>query len=111
MAARLMVSVTALSLVACSGPGSGPGLVEGFLPACYGPGPNTNLTPTRIVEVYLNSKLIKSQAFRSDRDHQRYEFELAPGAYEVKGPGIAPIRVQIKSSERVTADLPIPPCV
>jgi hypothetical protein len=64
-----------------------------------------------VVEVYQNGNLVKRHAFRSDNDHQHYEFELAPGSYDIKGPGIAPIPVRVKSGEYVTADLPIPPCL
>jgi hypothetical protein len=62
---------------------SGPGTVGGLLPECYGPGPDMNLTPSRVAEVYQNTELVKRQAFRSDHDHQHYEFALAPGSYDI----------------------------
>ncbi|WP_132189469.1 MULTISPECIES: hypothetical protein [Kribbella] len=61
--------------------------------------------------MYQNGNLVRRQTFRSDKDHQQYEFELAPGNYDIKGPGIAPIPVRVKSGEYVTADLPIPLCL
>jgi hypothetical protein len=70
-----------------------------------------NLTPSRVVEVYQDGKLVRRQSFRSDNHHGEYEFELAPGNYDVKGPGIAAIHAQIKSREHTTVDLPIPPCL
>lgn len=111
LAASLFAGVAALTLAACAAQPSGPGTAGGLLPSCYGPGPDHNLTPSRLVEVYQSGNLVRRHAFRSDKDHQHYEFELAPGSYDIKGPGIAPIPVRVKSGEYVTADLPIPQCV
>jgi hypothetical protein len=105
----LIVGLAVATFAACGGPDK-PGSVGGFLPPCYGPGPDLNLTPTRVVEVYQDGNLVKRQAFRSDGNHKTYEIELPPGRYEVKGPGIEPIPVRIESGHRVTVDLPLPPC-
>jgi hypothetical protein len=88
-----------------------PGSVGGLLPACHGPGPDLNLAPTRVIEVYLDGDLVQRQTFRNDRDHQTYEIELPPGRYDVKGPGIPPIPVQVESGQRATVDLPLPQCL
>src|SRR5262245_23455644 len=110
LSGTLIVGAALVALAAFGGPEK-PGSVGGFLPACYGPGPEMNLAPSRVVEVYQDRDLVKRQAFRNDRDHQYYEIELPPGRYDVKGPGIAPIPVRIESGERVTVDLPLPTCV
>jgi hypothetical protein len=111
LSASVFAGVGALALAACTAQPSGAGTVGGMLPSCYGPGPDMNLTPSRVVEVYQNGNLVKRQTFRSDKDHQHYEFELPPGSYDIKGPGIAPIPVRVKSGGQVTADLPIPQCL
>lgn len=105
-----IVGLALVTSAACGGPEK-PGSLTGLLPACYGPKPDLNLTPTRVVEVYRDGELVKRQAFRNDRDHQRYEIELPPGRYDVKGPGIAPIPVRIESGQHVTVDLPLPQCL
>lgn len=111
LAAALVLGSAAVSLAACATPPSVPGTVGGILPACYGPGVDMNLTPSRVVEVYQDGMLVKRQSFRSDKHHTEYKFELSPGTYDVKGPGIAAIHAQVKSGEHTTVDLPIPPCL
>ncbi len=110
-AAALLVGTSTVSLAACGARATGPGTVGGFLPSCYGPGPDLNLTPSRVVTVYQDGKLVKSQAFHSDDDHQHYEFELAPGSYDIKDQWTPPIHVQVKSGEHTTADLPTFSCL
>jgi hypothetical protein len=106
----LIVGLVLVSFTACGGPDK-PGTVGGLLPACYGPGPDLNLSPTRVVEVYQHGDLVKRQTFRNDREHMTYVIELPPGKYDVKGPGIDAIPVRIKSGQRATLDLPLPQCV
>ena len=105
-----LVGLALVAFAACGGPGKS-GSVGGLLPACYGPGPDRNLAPIRVVEVYQDGDLVKRQAVHNDRDHQTYEIELPPGRYDVKGPAIAPIPVRIESGQRVTVDLPLPVCL
>jgi hypothetical protein len=105
-----IVGLALMMFTACGGPAR-PGTVGGLLPACYGPGPDLNLSPTRVVEVYQHGVLVRRQTFRNDRDHMTYEIELPPGKYDVKGPGIAPIPVRIKSGRRAILDLPLPQCL
>jgi hypothetical protein len=111
LSAAVVAGVGALALAACTAQPSGAGTVGGMLPSWYGPGPDMNLAPSRVVEVYQNGNLVKRQAFRSDKDHQHYEFELPPGHYDIKGPEIAPIPVRVKSGQHAAADLPIPQCL
>jgi hypothetical protein len=88
LTASVVAGVAALALAACTAQPSGPGTVGGLLPSCYGPGPDLNLTPSRVVEVYQKGDLVKRETFRSDKDHQHYEFELAPGRYDIRSQGL-----------------------
>jgi hypothetical protein len=111
LAAVAAIGAVILSLGACDAPATHPGTVGGDLPTCYGPGPDLNLTPTRVVEVRQAGKLVTREAFRSDHTHLTYELELAPGEYDLAIPGHESIHVQVRSGERTVADLPVTPCL
>lgn len=81
------------------------------MPACYGPGPDLNLIPTRSIEVYRDGTLVKNETFPSDRDHQTYELTLPAGRYSLKVSGIAPIEVRVSPHQHAVLDLPLPACL
>jgi len=108
------VILAACVLVGCGDTAPTPtqnGLVVGALPACYGPGPDLNLTPTRLVQATRDGKVVKEQVFPSDNDHQTYELSLPPGEYNISVPGVRAVRVTVRPGQTSTADIPIPACV
>jgi hypothetical protein len=58
LAGTLPVVVAAVFLVTCGAQDPEPGKVGGCLPPCYGAGPDLNLTPSRVLEVYQDGKLV-----------------------------------------------------
>ncbi|HEV2888886.1 MAG TPA: hypothetical protein VGX28_00760 [Frankiaceae bacterium] len=114
---RRVAGVLLVLAVGCGSDASPParapraGTLVGDIPRCYGPGPDLNLRPTPAVEVRRDGAVVTSATFRADDDEHTYRFELEPGDYEVRLPGVASAPATVRSGETTTADLTAPPCV
>lgn len=69
-------------LAACSAHSAArPGVVEGRLPLCYGPGPDLNLRPVTVVEALQGKRVVISKPFTSTQGDNAFALTLAAGDY------------------------------
>ena len=106
-----LVAAALAPVMACGS--SARGTVTGAVPICYGPGPNTNLTPEVTVFVRQNGRLVTKKRFRSDENRPRpYRFTLKPGVYSLTSSSDRDaITIRVRSGHTTHADLPSPGCL
>jgi hypothetical protein len=110
--AAMAVALTT-STAACANASNVLGHLTGAVPVCYGPGPNTNLTPEVTIYVRQDGRLIMHGRFPSDASHPRpYRFALTAGAYSLTSSSArGSISVRVQSGQTTHAHLPEPGCV
>jgi hypothetical protein len=108
-----IVVVLAVSTGACATTSNAPGHLMGTVPVCYGPGPNTNLTPEVTIYVRQDGRPVAQGRFPSDENHPRpYRFALRPGTYSLTSSSDREaVSARVRSGQTTRADLPEPGCV
>jgi hypothetical protein len=110
-----LVALVASLLVAGVGrhgsPVASSGVLRGSVPLCYGPGLDTNLTPTLLVTAERDGRVIASVRVPATDAHHAYRLTLPAGTYLVKAGGWPARLITVHAGSTTTADLPGGGCV
>ena len=88
------------------------GVVTGFVPTCYGPGPDTNLRKVNVVEVRQQGHLLQSVRVPTDNAHHEYRLSVRSGEYRLKLSDVPrELAVSVSAGQTVRADFPAMTCL
>jgi hypothetical protein len=83
-----------------------PGVVTGQVPPCYGPGPDSNLTPIVVVTAARHGTVAATVKVVDTNEQHTYRLVLPPGQYQIRASAWPERSVRVRSGRTTRADLP-----
>jgi hypothetical protein len=81
------------------------GTLTGKVPLCYGPGPDTNITPTLKVVAMQNGEVKATVTVPATIAAHSYRLTLPPGTYTARAGAWEALRAIVRAGETTAVDL------